>query len=419
MPPRYMERMERQSATYRSMFGELQFDPPPYPYSRSRPASVDSTMSGLSALSQGASKPLPPPPQYEQLDNHTIPGLDKPAIPLGSLVLVTGANGWQGMHVVDQLLERGYRVRGTVRTGDKAVEIACYFGDKYTPGQFTTAVIPDMAQPGAFDIAARGCAGIMHVASVMSYSPDPHQVIAPTIAGAINALEAAAKEPTVRRFVYCSATAAAVSQGTGKRNTVTHESWNMAAFKTAWEPPPYNNDRAYAVFASSKMQTEQAVWRWVRSRRPHFAINTVLPNVLWGKILDPGQEYRTSVVDLALIFDGNARAAAWQPPQYFVDVQDSALLHVAALILPDIQGQRLFAAHSPYNIDSVLQLLRGLYPDKAIAGDVNDHGVDLTSFTETWKSEDLLKRMGRTGWTDIETSISRTCEAFQLPSKDL
>jgi len=88
------------------------------------------------------------------------------------------------------------------------------------------------------------------------------------------------------------------------------------------------------------------------------------------------------------------------------------VLHVAALILPDVRGQRIFAAQSPYNINSVLQLLRGLYPDRPIEGDVSDHGVDLTNFKEAWKAEDLLKRMGKPGWTDIETSVSRNCEAF-------
>jgi nucleoside-diphosphate-sugar epimerase len=36
-----------------------------------------------------------------------------PAIPKGSLVLVTGANGHIGSRVADQLREAGYHVRGT------------------------------------------------------------------------------------------------------------------------------------------------------------------------------------------------------------------------------------------------------------------------------------------------------------------
>jgi len=149
-------------------------------------------------------------------------------------------------------------------------------------------------------------------------------------------------------------------------------------------------------------------------------------------MLDPQDRgYRTSVAQLKCMFDGDAAATAWAPPrksiietvqrtgeadnfraEYFVDVQDSALLHVAALILPDVRGQRIFAAESPYNINLILQLLRALYPNRVIEGDVSDHGVDLTKFRDAAKAEQLLRRMGKKGWTDIETSISRNCEAF-------
>ena len=85
---------------------------------------------------------------------------------------------------------------------------------------------------------------------------------------------------------------------------------------------------------------------------------------------------------------------------------------MAALILPDVRGQRLFAVESPYNINSILQLLCMIYPNKVFNGDVSDHGIDLTVFKEAPYAEGLLKRMGKEGWTDLETSLSRNCEAF-------
>ena len=223
--------------------------------------------------SQQKPLPSPPPPQYYQVNSANAMGFDSPSLPRDSLVLVTGANSWQGMHIVDQLLEHGYRVRGTVRDAEKAVWTSKYFKDRYGAGRYTTAVIPDMVPQGAFDLAARGCSGVIHVASNTSFSPDPNVVIPPSIAGAVNALEAAAKEPQVKRFVYCSSVSAAVNSGTGVRNHVTSDSWNMSAFSKAWEPPPYEDDRCWAVYCSSKMQTEQAVWRWYKERRPQFVLN--------------------------------------------------------------------------------------------------------------------------------------------------
>jgi nucleoside-diphosphate-sugar epimerase len=178
------------------------------------------------------------------------------------------------MHIIDQLLEHGYRVRGTVRDAEKAVWTSKYFKDKYGIGRYTTAIIQDMAKQWAFDIAIRGCAGIIHVASVTSMSPDPNEVITPSIAGAINALESAHKEINLKRFVLCSSVDAAVSCYRGERNEVSSESWNMLDFEDAWAPEPFDNGRARAVYASSKMQTEAAVWRWYHRRKPQFVLNT-------------------------------------------------------------------------------------------------------------------------------------------------
>ena len=52
----------------------------------------------------------------------------------GSKVLVTGANGYIAIWLVQMLLEKGYAVRGTVRSADKIKhlkELFGKFGDKF------------------------------------------------------------------------------------------------------------------------------------------------------------------------------------------------------------------------------------------------------------------------------------------------
>lgn len=70
---------------------------------------------------------------------------DDLVIPKGSLVVVTGANGFIGSHVVDQLLQHGYNVRGTVRNVAKNSWLNDYFSAKYGPGRFSLAEVPDMS----------------------------------------------------------------------------------------------------------------------------------------------------------------------------------------------------------------------------------------------------------------------------------
>ena len=79
-----------------------------------------------------------------------------PAIPPGFTVLVTGANGFIGSHVADQLIQAGYRVRGTSRDTTKTAWMTDMFDKKYGKGRFEAVVVKDMAESGAFDEACQG-----------------------------------------------------------------------------------------------------------------------------------------------------------------------------------------------------------------------------------------------------------------------
>lgn len=79
-----------------------------------------------------------------------------PAVPLGSLVLVTGVNGYIGSHVAKEVLDRGFRVRGTVRDGYKADYMHALFDAQYDRHAFETQIVENMAAEGAFDEVVKG-----------------------------------------------------------------------------------------------------------------------------------------------------------------------------------------------------------------------------------------------------------------------
>jgi nucleoside-diphosphate-sugar epimerase len=78
------------------------------------------------------------------------------AIPKGSTVLVTGANGFIGSHVADQLLLAGYKVKGTVRSEDKGKLIAETFEKRHGKDAFSYVVMEDMSAEGAFHNVMKG-----------------------------------------------------------------------------------------------------------------------------------------------------------------------------------------------------------------------------------------------------------------------
>jgi nucleoside-diphosphate-sugar epimerase len=69
----------------------------------------------------------------------------------GSLILVTGANGFIGSHIVVQLLEMGYRVRGTARDASKLELVREILSERNLLAKFEGVVVPDMAADEAFN----------------------------------------------------------------------------------------------------------------------------------------------------------------------------------------------------------------------------------------------------------------------------
>lgn len=78
------------------------------------------------------------------------------AIPTDSLVLVTGINSYIGSHIADQILQAGFRVRGTTRALFKAAPLKKLWDEKFGPDKVELVIVEEMAIPGAFDEAIKG-----------------------------------------------------------------------------------------------------------------------------------------------------------------------------------------------------------------------------------------------------------------------
>ncbi len=78
------------------------------------------------------------------------------ALAPGSLILVTGINGYIASHIADQLMSLGYRVRGTARDQAKIDMIGETLRRRNPSASFEGIVLEDVTKKEAFTEAVKG-----------------------------------------------------------------------------------------------------------------------------------------------------------------------------------------------------------------------------------------------------------------------
>jgi dihydroflavonol-4-reductase len=120
-------------------------------------------------------------------------------------VLVTGASGFIGTHCVLQLLEQGYKVRGTLRNLDREKHLREVFSRHTQAIDHLEFVQTDLLKDDGWAEAVSGCEYVLHVASPFpSETPeDEEDLIRPARDGTLRVLKAALNA-NVKRIVLTS-----------------------------------------------------------------------------------------------------------------------------------------------------------------------------------------------------------------------
>ncbi|OGM51215.1 cinnamoyl-CoA reductase [Aspergillus bombycis] len=327
------------------------------------------------------------------------------AIAPGSRVLVTGANGFIGSHVVQQLLSLGYVVRGTVRSQKPWLEEL--FRSKFGPNSFESVVIPDLSDLDTLSKAMSGVSGVIHVATDVSFNPNAEEVIPKVVSATETILEAAARQPagSIQRVVLTSSASAATLPQPGVEGiVVTEDTWNIATVNAAFDESTPADARPFTVYVASKTEGERAAWKWVEKNKPAFVFNSVLPYYTLGQVLHreiPGSTMKWA----ANLLDGDV--AAFGFPGQFVDVIDLARVHVVGLLHPDVRSERLFAFASSFTWKEFVGILQKFRPGNTkIPTPPEKELRDLSDIVPARRAENLIKSFfGRSGWIGLEQSI--------------
>jgi hypothetical protein len=96
--------------------------------------------------------------------------------------------------------------------------------------------------------------------------------------------------------------------------------------------------------------------------------------------------------------------------EYFVDVEDVAILHLIALINPEVKHERIFGYAEPFNFNQMLAIFRKNFPDKQFHEDFPGIGKDISTITARERAIALLKEFGRDGFRGLEESLLMNVE---------
>lgn len=288
-------------------------------------------------------------------------------------VLVTGASGFIGSHVVRELLARGRRVRASVRSIAKESSHT-HLRALPDADERLELVEGDLLADGSFDEPARGCSHVLHLASpyVLDAKDPQKDLVDPAVQGTRTVLASCAKAGTVRRVVLTSSMAAVTDEPESDR-VLTEDDWNT---RSSLERNPYYY---------SKTLAERAAWEFVESERPGFDLVVINPFLVIGPSLSPGINTSNQLfVDLLKGTYPGIMNLTWG----FVDVRDVALAHVLALEAPAARGRYICAADT-ISMRAVVELLSGAgwadghkLPKLGLDCGVGDFAVRLSSYLQ-------------------------------------
>jgi nucleoside-diphosphate-sugar epimerase len=239
----------------------------------------------------------------------------------------------------------------------------------------------------------------VHFAVDNSFAPDPEVVVKGSVALTMRALEAAAKEPGLKRFVLTSSYITACQYRMGEVYQVTQDTWNDDFVARAWALPPDAPDRSLCTYGAAKVECERAMWSFVKENKPSFVANAVLPDFVTGASM-PHAKPNVGPMSFALeaLWSGGE---SWKflGPQWMIDAEDTSLLHLGALLHPEYHGERIFGCAHRKNWTDWIARLRKMYPNHQFPGtflialDASQNLIEIQTHLK------MRERMWKTLWT--------------------
>lgn len=268
-------------------------------------------------------------------------------------VLVTGGTGFVALRIILQLLQKGYRVKTTLRSlARKDTVIQSLKANGVTALDQLSFVEAELTNDDHWVEAMSGCHYVLSVASPVFFEMpnDENEAIRPAVEGILRILKFA-RSAGVKRVVMTSSFGAVGFSQTDKSRETTEADWTDPALK------------GLSAYEKSKGLAERAAWAFIQNEGGDLEFATINPVAILGPSLST--RVTGSFDMLNHLLDGSLKAV---PPiaLNIVDVRDVADLHIRAMENPAANGQRFLAtADGQIAMPDIAQLLKKANPQIA------------------------------------------------------
>ncbi len=271
-------------------------------------------------------------------------------------VLLTGITGFLGSHTAIELLNRGYKVTGTLRDLNRIDSIRSIISNHTDNIENLSFFQAELLDKEVWKKATANKDYVIHAASPFprELPKDENDLIIPAKEGTLNVL-AAAKSNKVKRVVIVSSISTVVY---GKKkdeleNVFTEETWTDTANRVDTKP-----------YIRSKTIAEKAAWDFIKKDSDGMEMVSVLPGAMLGPVLE--EDFGTSANIVIKALDGKMPA---MPKIAFeiVDVRSVAQLLVDVMEKPQAAGNRFMASAGHMTMKQLANVLKSNFPDKKIS----------------------------------------------------
>ncbi|KAF5364628.1 hypothetical protein D9758_005635 [Tetrapyrgos nigripes] len=279
-------------------------------------------------------------------------------------VLITGASGFVGAHILKETLEQGYNAvvlaRGSKAPYIKNSPASAKYGDR-----LRVIEVDDIFKQKLNKEVFRGVDALIHVATPFPGSVPTEEIISITVSGTLNIIEQA-EEAGIKNIIFTS-TLATIRNPEGNYK---NDAWNPITKEQALA----SND-FMTIYSASKKYAELAIWEWAE-KHPHVEITVINPPLIAGPYhhdFYPGPENPTDQPPSnKLILGFILPNGTFSPHQIYVDVRDVAKAHVNAIRInilstksTSVIGRKRVLFPSPHEMEyrKVLEMIKEKRPE--------------------------------------------------------